>query len=132
MAAAKRRFAKKQEIDVLIKIKGEDGQVMTFDEEEVEEPEEEVKVAPVKKAKKEKPIIEAEDTLAMIKQALGGGTFQTGDDSATPLPKKTTKKKTTKSKGKKIKSIDGIARFFNDYGESPHLQEIETSYLLFL
>jgi hypothetical protein len=28
--------------------------------------------------------------------------------------------------------VDGITRFFNDYGESPHLQAIETSYLLYL
>lgn len=28
--------------------------------------------------------------------------------------------------------MDGIARFFNDYGESPHLQAIELSYLKFL
>ena len=97
---------------------------MTFDKAEVDE-QEEVKVAPKESPDK----IEAEDTLAMIKQALGGGTFQTGIDSVAP-PKKTTKKK---SKGKKTtKSIDGIARFFNDYGESPHLQKIETSYLLFL
>lgn len=33
---------------------------------------------------------------------------------------------------KAARSTDGIARFFNDYGESPHLQQIETSYLMYL
>lgn len=36
-------------------------------------------------------------------------------------------------KGKKKKErVDGITRFFNDYGESPHLQAIEMSYLTYL
>jgi len=43
-------------------------------------------------------------------------------------------KKTTKSKkkAKKKPAPDSIARFFNDYGESPHLQTIEKSYLQYL
>ena len=49
--------------------------------------------------------------------------------------KKTSKTKPAK-KGKKGKkkatTLDSIARFFNDYGESPHLQAIETSYLMYL
>ena len=43
-------------------------------------------------------------------------------------PKKA--KKATKKKGKE--PIDSISRFFNDYGESPHLQAIEMSYLKYL
>jgi hypothetical protein len=53
--------------------------------------------------------------------------LETGDES------KKAKKKTKKNvKAKGLPKIDGIARFFNDYGESPHLQAIETSYLLYL
>lgn len=45
------------------------------------------------------------------------------------------KKKATKvKKGTKKAKVapDSIARFFNDYGESPHLQTIEQSYLMYL
>ena len=41
-------------------------------------------------------------------------------------------KKAKKSTKKKKETLDGIARFFNDYGESPHLQAIELSYLKYL
>ena len=41
-------------------------------------------------------------------------------------------KKGKKGKKKKEAQLDGIARFFNDYGESPHLQAIEMSYLTYL
>jgi hypothetical protein len=42
-------------------------------------------------------------------------------------------KKTTKKGKKKAKeSVDSISRFFNDYGENPHLQAIERSYLMYL
>jgi hypothetical protein len=44
----------------------------------------------------------------MIKQALKGKKSKPG--------KKKTKKKTEKSE-----KLDSVARFFNDYGESPHL-----------
>ena len=47
-----------------------------------------------------------------------------------PLGKGT--KKGKKGTKKKANSLDSIARFFNDYGESPHLQAIETSYLVYL
>jgi hypothetical protein len=42
------------------------------------------------------------------------------------------KKPAKKAKKKAKPQVDGIARFFNDYGESPHLQAIENSYLQFL
>lgn len=45
-------------------------------------------------------------------------------DKALKKPKKATKKKKER--------LDGITRFFNDYGESPHLQAIEISYLKYL
>ena len=46
------------------------------------------------------------------------------DSKASKKPKKATKKKKER--------LDGITRFFNDYGESPHLQAIEISYLKYL
>ena len=43
------------------------------------------------------------------------------------------KKIKTKKVKKKAKEVpDSISRFFNDYGESPHLQAIEMSYLRYL
>ena len=60
-----------------------------------------------------------------------------GDLEATSVAtKSTTSKPKAAKKGKKGKKkanpVDSIARFFNDYGESPHLQAIETSYLMYL
>jgi len=57
----------------------------------------------------------------MIQKAL-----TIADDAAsnTMVPKPTPIKKAVAKKGKKgatKKKVDGIARFFNDYGESPHL-----------
>ena len=52
--------------------------------------------------------IEAEDTLNMIKQALKG------------KKSKGTKKKAKKG-DKPTPKLDAVSRFFNDYGESPHL-----------
>ena len=48
--------------------------------------------------------------------------------------KKAAVKKTKKAKKakKKKEHVDGLTRFFNDYGESPHLQAIEMSYLTYL
>ena len=42
------------------------------------------------------------------------------------------KAKKAKKAKKKKERVDGITRFFNDYGESPHLQAIEMSYLTYL
>lgn len=52
--------------------------------------------------------IEAEETISMIKKALKG------------KKKSVVKKKTKKSEPSSVK-LDSVARFFNDYGESPHL-----------
>lgn len=41
-------------------------------------------------------------------------------------------KKAKKVKKKVKEAPDSISRFFNDYGESPHLQAIEMSYLRYL
>ena len=49
------------------------------------------------------------------------------------IPKAKKMKKGIKKGTKKPKvAPDSIARFFNDYGESPHLQTIEKSYLMYL
>ena len=69
--------------------------------------------------------IEAEDTLKMIQEALASA----GDEGAA-APKK---KKVVK--GKKIatkKTVDSVARFFNNHSENPHLQQIENAYLKYL
>lgn len=90
--------------------------------------------------------IGSEDTLKMIMQAIksetgavepNSGTVEikaeldTGEDEA---KKKVKKPKKTKKPKAEIKPahLDGLTRFFNDYGESPHLQAIETSYLRYL
>ena len=136
------------------------------------------------------PEIEAEDTLAMIKNALKSGPGQMASEFGQlddmEKPKKKKKKPTSASNKKKVKQdtieeekygaagaemeedfqvlgdlentsttnskkadskalkkpkkatkkkkerLDGITRFFNDYGESPHLQAIEISYLKYL
>ena len=41
-------------------------------------------------------------------------------------------RKAKKIAKKKKAQLDGITRFFNDYGDSPHLQAIEMSYLKYL
>lgn len=66
-----------------------------------------------------KVVIEAENTLDMIEKALG----------VTPAPKKkATKKKVVK---KKVE-VDQVQKFFNNYSENPHLQQIENGYLKYL
>ena len=197
--AAKKKFASKfKDVDFVIKVKDEEGKIVEFEGDDLPA------AAPAKKKKKAvaKTVradsaaigsvsIEAEDTLAMIKNALKSGTMnkmmeeldEAGSTTA-PKKKKVAKKKaepkmpiledqeevkeatitqedgsvedfqisgdleTTEAankkaggkkvvkkakKGKKKKErVDGITRFFNDYGESPHLQAIEMSYLTYL
>jgi hypothetical protein len=50
--------------------------------------------------------------------------------ASTALTKKPVKK--GKKGTKKPKPIDTMTKFFNDYGESPHLQAIEDSYVKYL
>lgn len=200
MAAAKKKFAAKQkEIDVTIKVKDEEGKIVEFETDEV------VVAAPAKKKKKvAKTVradmssvvvgaatIDAEDTLAMIKNALKSNkgklaeelsgleqdpvvkkkkTLSTKKKVVDKMPKledqtlpqddeetkeesldfqvmgdleatgaankkaggKKVVKKGTKKAKKKKEAPNSITRFFNDYGESPHLQAIEMSYLLYL
>ena len=56
------------------------------------------------------------------------------ENSSTTNSKKVESKaaKKLKKAKKKKERLDGITRFFNDYGESPHLQAIEISYLKYL
>lgn len=200
LSLAKKKFAAKQkEIDVTIKVKDEEGKIVEFETDEV------VVAAPAKKKKKvAKTVradmqavavgaasIDAEDTLAMIKNALKSNKGKLADEiigaDLEPVAKKkkttTTKKKVvdkmpkleeqseplgdeetkeesldfqemgdleatgaankkaggkkvvkkgTKKGKKKKEAPNSITRFFNDYGESPHLQAIEMSYLLYL
>ena len=194
-AAAKRKFAaKNKDVEVTIKVKDEDGKIVDFPSEEVPSlaacaPKKKKKTATSKTVRADMtPLatVDAEDTLAMIKQALKTGAGKLTDElSSIDKPKKAKKttlgtkkkeklpkleanedeevKETTvnadedfqlagdlesaeaankKAGGKKPKKakkvakkktqLDGIARFFNDYGESPHLQAIELSYLKYL
>ncbi len=88
---------KVKEAEFELKIKGEDGVIQTIAVAEepiaVEEPENTAETTK----------IDVEDTLQMIKQALKGK-----------------KKKATKKK-KLVVVPNSNARFFNDYGENPHL-----------
>ena len=111
------KFGKKNEnFEVEIKMKGKDGLIENFDEDKEEE-------AKLPDGDQDKPVvIEAENTLDMIQAALGGG-------KAPAKKKKATKKATVK---KKVDEVDTTTRFFNNYGENPHLQQIENGYLQFL
>lgn len=203
IAAAKKKFAaKSRDVGVLIKVKDDEGKIIEFEQDDT------LIVAPVKKKKvKAKTvragtelneaamtgaIIDAEDTLAMIKNALKSGSGNIAkemqsidaDEPKVKKPKKVTSvkkkekmpkleenteyeeakdqniepemedfqvsgdlestdaankraggkkaKKAKKAKKKVKESVDSISRFFNDYGESPHLQAIEMSYLMYL
>lgn len=86
--------------------------------------------------------IESEDTLKMLMQAINSESatadtvevradLETVEEEAKKKPKKTKKAKKPKVEAKPV-PLDGLSRFFNDYGESPHLQAIETSYLRYL
>lgn len=83
--------------------------------------------------------IEAENTLEMLQNALDGnfgadqGAKDSKDKDTTKKPpaKKAVAKKKTVSKKKK-EEVDSLQRFFNNYGENPHLQQIENGYLKFL
>jgi hypothetical protein len=83
--------------------------------------------------------IGSEDTLKMLMQAIKSetGAAESIDIQAElEVPEETTKSKVKKTKKAKKTKADvkpaAIDRFFNDYGESPHLQAIETSYLRYL
>lgn len=93
---SKKGKRKVKEADFEIKIKGEDGVIQTIAVDESVTVEESENTAETTK-------IDAEDTLQMVKQALKGK-----------------KKKATKKK-KLIVVPNSNARFFNDYGENPHL-----------
>lgn len=187
----------------MIKVKDDEGKIIEFEQDDT------LIVAPVKKKKvKAKTVragtelneaamsgavIDAEDTLAMIKMALKSGSGNIAkemqsidaDEPKVKKPKKVTSvkkkekmpkleenvheyeevkdstiehemedfqvsgdlestdaankkaggkkaKKVKKAKKKVKESVDSISRFFNDYGESPHLQAIEMSYLMYL
>jgi hypothetical protein len=92
---------------------------------------------PVKKAKKKKVISDEmpplEENGEEKKDEIQFEADLNDQESVLNTNRKAGGKKAKKnSKKKKRSGLDGIARFFNDYGESPHLQEIEMSYLKYL
>jgi hypothetical protein len=66
----------------------------------------------------------------MIQNQLGSVAFEIPMGKSA-VKKKTFKKKVITKKATKEK-VDLETRFFNNYGENPHLQEIENGYLLYL
>jgi len=97
--------------------------------------EKKVKKSTTTTKKKEKlPMLEENEEMKGSEQTEED--FQVSGDLETTDSgnKKAGGKKPKKAKkGKKKKeTLDGITRFFNDYGESPHLQAIEMSYLKYL
>ena len=119
LANAKKRFAAKakNDVDVMIKMKDEEGRIVEFETEDVTVG----VVAPKKKKKTAKTVrtetsitvgsqatIEAEDTLAMIKNALKSGAGKAIEDYGDAIdndavPKKKTIKKAASSKKKEPK-----------------------------
>lgn len=120
MAAAKKKFAaKSKDIDFVIKVKDEDGKIVEFETDEVvvAVPKKKKKVA--KTVRAEAPLgaasIEAEDTLAMIKNALKSGSmnkmmeeFEAADAATVPKKKKVTKKKTAEPKMPALEDTDEV------------------------
>ena len=96
IASAKKKFAakNKNDVDVMIKVKDEEGKIIEFENEELAA----AAAAPKKKKKTAKTVragnesataatatsttIEAEDTLAMIKNALKSGTGKMAEEFA--------------------------------------------------
>ena len=114
LALAKKKFAKKNEVEFTIKMKDEEGKIVEFESIEEHPP---VVAKKKKKTVKAKagtenkvnvPEIEAEDTLAMIKNALKSGPGQMAQefgnlDDIESKPKKKKKKPTSASNKKKVK-----------------------------
>lgn len=116
MASAKKKFASKMknDVDVMIKVKDEEGKIVEFETEDLPAPVKKVKKKATAKTVRAGPemaaamvagaSIDAEDTLAMIKNALKSGTgimaeeFGAIDGDAAPAKKK----KTVAKKKKKV------------------------------
>jgi hypothetical protein len=97
-----KKFGKKNDFEVEIVMKGKDGVVENFDEAEQEDA----------KADDGPVVIQAENTLDMLMGALGG--------AKAPAKKKKVAKKAAVKK-KTVDPMDTATRFFNNYGENPHL-----------
>lgn len=78
--------------------------------------------------------IEAENTLEMLQNALGskGDESQASGTKKVLAKKAVVKKKVVTKKGKEDATVDSMQKFFNNYGENPHLQKIEEGYLKYL
>lgn len=119
VASAKKKFAakNKNDVEVMIKVKDEEGKIIEFENEDgvVAAPKKKKKVAKTVRAETSAAAggpanIDAEDTLAMIKNALKSGAGNiaqelgdVADGSSDPAPKKKTVKKTTATKKKEPK-----------------------------
>lgn len=111
-----KKVAKKDDFEVVIKMKGDDGEILNYDMQKALEDSMNVAGDAKKDDSETAPStkIEAEDTLDMIQKALGGGAIDTK-----PAPKKkvVTKKKVVKKK----EPVDQTQKFFNNYSDNPHL-----------
>ena len=119
VASAKKKFAakNKNDVEVMIKVKDEEGKIIEFENEDgvVAAPKKKKKVAKTVRAETSAAAggpanIDAEDTLAMIKNALKSGAGNiaqelgdVADAGSDPAPKKKTVKKTTATKKKEPK-----------------------------
>lgn len=112
LALAKKKFAKKNEVEFTIKMKDEEGKIVEFIDENppavvAKKKKKTVKAKAGAENKVNVPEIEAEDTLAMIKNALKSGPGQMASEFGTlddmEKPKKKKKKPTSASNKKKVK-----------------------------
>ena len=92
------------DFEIVIKMKGEDGQIEHYDDLKEDEKEQKEDEGP--------GVIESENTLSMIQKQLGE------DGGIAPPPKKKVTKKVVKKKVKK-EVVDSETRFFNNYSENP-------------
>eukprot|EP00347_Sterkiella_histriomuscorum_P021277 403334569 len=157
-ALKKKPFKKvKKEVGVVIQIKGQDGSLTTYNEESKDscdssrsEKENQDAIKPKKKTKTSK--IQSEQTLEMLKSVLKPNSktkkekqevqiIKEGSDEdkekhitkakpSTAVKKSVTKKVTSMTKV--TKPQDTMTRFINNFGDTPHLQAIEDSYLKYL
>lgn len=101
-------------------MKNEDGEIQDYNPKE--------DIAEDKAEESKATVIEAENTLDMIQKALGGNIAADSKADAKPKKKPFVAKKAPTKKEK----IDSVQRFFNNYSENPHLQQIENGYLKYL
>ncbi|CDW78606.1 UNKNOWN [Stylonychia lemnae] len=160
LSKIKKNVKSKKDVGVIIQMKGQDGNLQTYEESKdksrsssrsEKENKTEIKDKKIKKKTTSKGVIQSEQTLEMLKNVLGSKkSVKTAKESSSkndvqiyddenedgknvvlkPKPK-TVDKKPAKKVVKK-KPQDTMTKFIDNFGESPHLQAIEDSYLKFL